>query len=93
MRIGYAHDRFFAYGNGRRAARGAKVPFPHVPGLRSLTRPMCSALALMWRSQTALRSARNIHAPTITDLTAKICSSRLMCSMQRFNARLTYKIN
>jgi outer membrane immunogenic protein len=35
MRIGYAHDRFFAYGLVGAQHATAKVPFPHVPGLTS----------------------------------------------------------
>lgn len=93
LRIGYAHDRFLAYAVGGARYATAKVPFPHVPGLKSSDVAFVAGAGV----DVAITDRIAIGAEYTRSFYQDFDRSRLLFPLdvrvQRINARLTYKIN
>jgi opacity protein-like surface antigen len=93
VRVGYEHGRFLAYALAGAQHATSKVPFPWVPGFRSVdTTYVLGAGADVAVTDKISLGAEYTRA-FYTDFDKQTLGFPLDVRVQRVNARLTYKIN
>lgn len=93
MRVGYAHDRFFGYAMAGAQHAVVKVPFAHVPGLRSADTTYVLGLGVDVAVTNRIALGAEYSRAYYTDFDRDRLLFPLDARVQRFNARLSYKIN
>lgn len=93
MRLGYAHDRFFAYALAGVQHATSKVPFPWVPGFRSVDSTYVLGAGVDVAVTDRIAIGAEYTRAFYKDFDRATLVFPLDVRVQRFNARLTYKIN
>jgi outer membrane immunogenic protein len=93
MRIGYAHDRFFGYGFAGAQHATSQVPFPHVAGGVVKDTALVLGLGVDVAVTDRIAVGAEYSRAYYTDFDRDTLLFPLDVSVQRFNARMSYKIN
>lgn len=93
MRIGYAHDRFLGYGFAGAQHATSKVPFPHVAGGVAKDTALVLGLGVDVAVTDRIAVGAEYSRAYYSEFDRETLLFPLDVSVQRFNARLSYKIN
>ncbi len=93
LRLGYAHDRFFAYALAGAQHATSKVPFPWVPGFRSIDTTYVLGAGVDVAVTDRIAIGAEYTRAFYKDFDKATLGFPLDVRVQRFNARLSYKIN
>jgi outer membrane immunogenic protein len=93
LRLGYAHDRFFAYALAGAQHATSKVPFPWVPGFRSIDTTYVLGAGVDVAVTDKISLGAEYTRAFYKDFDKATLLFPLDVRVQRFNARLSYKIN
>jgi outer membrane immunogenic protein len=93
LRLGYAHDRFFAYALAGAQHATSKVPFPWVPGFRSIDTTYVLGAGVDVAVTDKISLGAEYTRAFYKDFDKATLLFPLDVSVQRLNARLSYKIN
>jgi outer membrane immunogenic protein len=93
LRVGYAHDRFFAYALAGAQHATSQVPFPWVPGFRSVSSTYLLGAGVDVAVTDRIAVGAEYTRAFYTDFDKATLGFPLDVKVQRINARLSYKIN
>ncbi len=92
-RLGYAHDRFFAYALAGAQHATSVVPFPWVPGFRSVDTTYVLGAGVDVAVTDRIALGAEYTRAYYKDFDKATLGFPLDVRVQRVNARVTYKIN